>query len=236
MKRKNNKCILGGYSLRGGAHIQSGTGRQDHVLFRRTKDCCVCVVADGLGSCKHSRIGARSICEAVLYTALAFSRGGIEGREQEFIPALVRLWRCMIYPLGESECSTTCIFAVAFKRGKVLLGQVGDGILFYEYEEEASPLCEKEDDFLNLTHTVCSDLKHWTLRLIDVGNKPFSLYMHTDGLDIIPAKRRELLQKCREIIGSGSGASAFIKSLLLQCRTGDSDDITMAFMRLNDID
>ena len=52
-------------SIRGPLHKSLGLPCQDYSCARSTKNKLVAIVSDGAGSAKHSKIGAKIICETL---------------------------------------------------------------------------------------------------------------------------------------------------------------------------
>ena len=55
-----------GTSVIGPGHIRNGLPNHDAYLSKNTNRFTCIVVADGVGSCKHSDIGSKAVCVAVL--------------------------------------------------------------------------------------------------------------------------------------------------------------------------
>lgn len=234
---KKLDCILGGYSLRGTYHSLAGLPKQDYVITKQRNGLVVCVVADGLGSHKNSAVGSKCVCEAVLQTAELFRRG-IAGREKLFVQMIRNMWSCMIYPFSPGECGSTCLLAVRFLDGNVFVAQVGDGVIAYEIENRVEVLSRKEDDFFNITESIHSaDLSEWKWRVIPAAGKPFRLYMHTDGINVLPDMTDRFLCELYSVIASKNkeqSVSECIREILLGLdRDIADDDMTLACMAVN---
>jgi len=186
-----------GASTIGKAHRELGQENQDSFMIERYKFGVVMVVADGLGSKKHSKTGSREVCNAVAEATKIWIK-----RENAPIENLIKLihniWQILIIPKVKEECSTTCLFCIYLNTGKVVLGQLGDGLICYYKNELLEVLSEKEEEFLNMTNSMSSarsvedwDYKQFTLE----QNEIFSLFMTTDGLseDIYKEKRKEFI-------------------------------------------
>ena len=126
-----------------------GQENQDSFSITKYSFGVVMVVADGLGTKKYSGIGSKRICKAVGDAAKIWVEK--ENAPIEFLIRLVHnLWDISIYPYSKNECATTCLFCIALNSGKIILGQLGDGIIYYCNDESLNILSEKENDFLNI--------------------------------------------------------------------------------------
>lgn len=174
---------IGYASVKGMLHESNNIPNQDAYSVKRYKFGTILVVSDGLGSKIHSDLGSKAVGKAV-DKAVQIWNGYGERDIRLLLPLIVSIWNMEIYPYSQKECGATCLFAIITNDGHVYLGQLGDGSIYISIENELQLVREKEDDFTNLT--VCmggfSSYSDWSLRDVDVGNRPFGIVMMTDGV------------------------------------------------------
>ncbi|GAE27523.1 hypothetical protein JCM9140_3675 [Halalkalibacter wakoensis JCM 9140] len=192
-----------GASIIGQSHLEAALKNQDAYTILESSFGTVMVVADGVGSKPHSDVGSKAICQSVVQAVKIW-----HSKENAPIQLLIRLihtlWELNISPLEKKDCSTTCLFAVYLKTGKLYLGQLGDGIIGFIHEDNFSVLKIKEEEFGNLTQSVDSvtSLTDWTIKEIDLTTSNFSLLLATDGIseDLIEDKRKEFVEYLVQLI------------------------------------
>ncbi len=175
--------VFSGCTLQGPLHARRGVPNQDAFLCRTFKNGGVAAVADGLGSQCQSHIGAQAACACVAEAVKLWSRFRSCGRDQ-LIPLICSLWDIRTYPLEAEQCGSTCLFAAALRPDRLVLGQVGDGLILYDVNGETGVLCGKEDEFLNLTTPVYAarDPRKWSYREFDLTEDGFTVCLMTDGI------------------------------------------------------
>lgn len=186
----------GGATITGQSHLEIGQKNQDHFSITKYNFGLVMVVADGLGSKKHSDIGSNQVCKAVgEATKIWFKKN--DAPIELLIKLIHNIWDMLIYPHPKNECSTTCLFAIILNDGRVVLAQLGDGIIYYLKNNSLVVFDEKNDDFINITNSMSSvkSINDWKYTIINISNDNFSLFMTTDGLseDIIFEKRKDFM-------------------------------------------
>lgn len=190
------KIDYAGGSLIGQSHKETDQENQDSFLITRYGFGIVMVVADGLGTKKHSKIGSSEVCKAVGEATKIWVRK--ENAPIEYLIKLIHnIWDFNIYPFTKSDCATTCLFSIVLDNGKAILGQLGDGIIYYNTGKGLSVLMEREDDFLNVTNSMNSakSTHDWRYKELNLNDYEFTLLMTTDGLseDIIVEKREDFM-------------------------------------------
>lgn len=165
------------------------------MFVRKTGDCLVVVVADGLGSCPYSHIGAQTLCHVISRCCADFATdiGGWEFLS-ETIP---RFWRERIKSKAQlddiRDFSSVCGFlyintkscaGVAGRKGDIsILSQTDDGSAISVF-----PQTDKE--FLNETECLCGrNGERLELRPL-AFKKTFAFLIATDGIgDELDAKQ-----------------------------------------------
>jgi hypothetical protein len=110
----------------------------------------VVVVADGLGSSRHSRTGAIAACRAAHRAVKEMAASGVPDPATLFA-RIEEHWRYAIAPLDPAECQTTLLLSLVHSSGGVLLGQIGDGLLALAIGDRAEPLVPDRAGFGNET-------------------------------------------------------------------------------------
>ncbi|MBO5352968.1 MAG: protein phosphatase 2C domain-containing protein [Lachnospiraceae bacterium] len=201
---------IGYASVRGILHEKSNSPNQDAYSVKRYKFGTILVVSDGLGSKKHSDLGSKAVGKAV-DSAVRIWNGYAEKDIRLLLPLIVSIWNMEIYPYPAKDCGATCLFAVAANDGHVYLGQLGDGSIYISLDNELRLVKEKEEDFTNLT--VCmggfSSYSDWTLKDINVGNRPFGIVMMTDGVSetMIDEKKEAFINLLFKRLSEGENLS-----------------------------
>lgn len=187
---------IGYASVKGMLHESGNIPNQDAYSVKRYKFGTILVVSDGLGSKKYSDLGSKAVGKAVDRAVQIWNRYA-EKDIRLLLPLIVSIWNMEIYPYSQKDCCATCLFAIIVNDGHVYLGQLGDGSIYISTEDELQLVREKEDDFTNLT--VCmggfSSYSDWSLKEVDVGNKPFGIVMMTDGVSetVIDEKKEDFI-------------------------------------------
>lgn len=183
-------------SVKGMLHESGNIPNQDAYSVKRYKFGTILVVSDGLGSKKYSDLGSKAVGKAV-DRAVQIWNGYAEKDIRLLLPVIVSIWNMEIYPYSQKDCCATCLFAVIAEDGHVYVGQLGDGSIYISTEDGLQLVREKEDEFTNLT--VCmggfSSYSDWSLKEVNVGNKPFGIVMMTDGVSetVIDGKKEAFI-------------------------------------------
>lgn len=227
---------LSGCTLRGPLHTCRGLPNQDAFLCRSFHRGAVAAVADGLGSQRLSHIGAQAACGCVAEAVKLWSRFPACGGDQ-LIPLICSLWDIHTCPLEAEQCGSTCLFAAALRPDRLVLGQVGDGLILYEVNGQIGVLREKEDAFLNLTTPlyVARDPKKWSYREFALDGSGFTVCLMTDGISAALAEGMEgpLLQalaedlRCRR---TDSQRNRVLRQMLEAWDRPTGDDMTIVVM------
>lgn len=220
-----------GCTLVGRAHSDLGIENQDSFSIREYKFGTVMVVADGLGSLVYSKIGSKMVCEAVCEASKIWINNDNKNI-RNLIKLIHILWEMKISPYEKKDCGTTCLFSIFINdTNKVIIGQIGDGLLAYIKDNELSILKEKNDDFLNITNSMHNVKKfsEWTYDEFILENNNLTLLMCTDGIseDIVENKEKEFILELENIlvnIKSMKQRNRKLKKILKFWKTPYSDD------------
>ena len=175
--------FLGYSSVKGSLHVTSRLPNQDSYLVKRFKFGTLLVVSDGMGSHPYADIGSDSVCRCVSKALQIWNEQGCQDIRL-LIPLLHSLWNIDIYPYMKNECGATCLFAFIGINGKIHLGQLGDGCIFYDFGYGTEILKIKDDDFANLTSGINNirSFEDWSLKTFEVTEQSIKICMMTDGV------------------------------------------------------
>ena len=192
------------------------------------------IVADGLGSAKNSDFGAKKAIIAVEKAINQWRK--LEKKDNKVLLQLIHFyWNLLI---GDSnfekkDCLTTCLFAYVDKLDKrMILGQLGDGILHFVSKEEIV-LVKSLDDY-NYTKSLGSSksFDDWNLKSFSFDINDFTLLVATDGIseDLVENKETEfaeaIIQKMTKL--KRNKRNNYLKQLLENWPTKfHSDDKTI---------
>jgi len=205
-------------------------------LRRLTRDTTLAVVCDGLGSRAHSAIGSRAACRAV---ANAVRHWAAEpDAPPELLLRLVHgLWNLSVHRTGRDESATTCLLAVATKDERLLIAQLGDGLVMLQTPSGTTTLEPPAERFGNATTGlgIASDLREWRFHLEPRFPETASILLATDGVadDLVPEKRSEFLNFLVTEYGSRPAAArtrAIAKALRDWPTPRHRDDKTVAVL------
>jgi hypothetical protein len=185
-----------GASVRGPEHRREGRPNQDAWLSRLARGTALAVVCDGLGSRPDSAVGSRAACRAVA-DAVRHWADGPEAPPELLLRLIHALWNVRVHQTGRDESATTCLFAVVTKDRRMLLAQLGDGLVMLNTSMGTTTLEPPAERFGNATTGlgIASDLREWRLHLEPNFTGTASILLATDGVadDLVPEKRPEFL-------------------------------------------
>lgn len=225
-----------GASIRGPQHHSEGRPNQDAWLRSLTRGNALAVVCDGLGSRRHSGVGSRAACRAVADAVQYWSN--VPNAPPELLLRLIHaLWNVRVDQSGRGECATTCLFAVATKSGRLLLAQLGDGLIMLKTPTGTRTLEPPTDRFGNATTGlgIAADVREWRCHLEPNFTGTASILLATDGVsdDLVPEKRAEFLDFLVTQYGSRPAAArarAIAKELRNWQTPRHRDDKTVAVL------
>lgn len=120
----------------GSHHGYDNSNNQDAVIFKKNKEYCVMVLADGVSACNKSAEGARIVCNAVSEYLLAHGKRLIQMNRKYVAEYLLTY---VMFKLNEiasetqidvNEYSSTLAFVFADRRnGKMLYFSIGDSLI-----------------------------------------------------------------------------------------------------------
>lgn len=185
-----------GASVQGPEHRRTGHPNQDAWMSRVTQGVTLAVVCDGLGSRPHSATGSRAACVAVADAVRHWAAQ--PNVPPEMLLRLVHaLWNVRVHATGRDACATTCLFAVVTKDGRLLLAQLGDGLVMLKTSQGITTLEPPSDRFGNTTTGlgIATDVREWRFHYEPLFTGAASIMLATDGVadDLLLEKRSEFM-------------------------------------------
>jgi len=210
---------------------------QDALGIINQKYFSLFIVTDGLGSSKNSDYGAKKAIAAVEKAVNQWRK--LKKKDNKILLQLIHFyWNLLIgdSDFEKKDCLTTCLFAYVDKLDKkIILGLLGDGLLFFESKEET--VFVKSSDDYNYTKSLGSSksFDDWNIMTSNYENEAFTLLITTDGIseDIVENKEKEfaesLIQKMLKL--KKSKRNIYLKQLLENWPTKfHSDDKTICIV------
>lgn len=219
--------IGGGYSLQGSYHEKN----QDFYWVGKVSGGYVVALSDGLGSCKYSEVGSRTLCETV-YT-LADERNCIIDDADAFIRQVEEEWRLSIrHRLYKTEdCSATALFAIVGEE-KSWLFRLGDGVIGAKCVDKTIVLYDpKENGIINITDCLGRSSSSWEKFSIVTGSLQ-GIFVCSDGVsdDNDEANLRELVEGIYTEYGTQTKEKIEADLACWVPTLKSSDDKTVAFL------
>ncbi len=193
-----------GASVIGPSHISSNVPNQDYWLAHHDVGSDCVIVADGLGSCSHSEIGAKAVCLAVLDVVSAYVGPWNLATKERFLESVRDRFLQELGPMSPEECATTCL--IAWRSGDELrIFQLGDGMVGALRSDGHVDLLEddKSESFANLVRPLSAktSVSEWRICSIPVADC-LGVVLCTDGVseDLCDTQGfvRELVLSARE--------------------------------------
>lgn len=153
---------------------------QDAIKYYENDERIIAVVADGLGSKRHSAYGARLICRLI-----SEEMKSVVLPIESFKIKSVDFWYSCLKNKGANidEYCTTCSFAVIEKNRRMIgVGQIGDSPIYARIDTQDVITLRQEKVFSNITACLGENEK----QMFAVRNYSFSsnfnLLVSSDGL------------------------------------------------------
>ena len=185
MLRKHHATVIG---------FEKNINQDSHEIYESSK-YLISIVADGLGSSKHSDIGSFQAIRAVR-KAITQWRSLNESNSNVLLQLIHFYWNLFINDLSleKKDCSTTCLFVYVDKENsKGIIAQLGDGMIYFE-SNNYTYITPSTDDF-NYTRSLGSskNAKDWIVNSIELDEDNLNFFIVTDGIsdDIVKNKEKE---------------------------------------------
>lgn len=202
------------------------------------------IVADGLGSCKYSDIGAAKIVDIIEnwlliklpeYAFLSVNVANIMAKR------MVEEWNAS-YGIDEIYDYDTTVHLAVFYKGCLLIGGIGDGMALVSYDDL---VCKDHIDvknlFSNVTNSMCSlsvnELLDFEIIPETSYKKKAIMILSTDGItdDLIPEKKLTLPDYFQKVLNE-KGIDALqdeLKEWIEDWETeSHSDDKTICYLAI----
>lgn len=194
-KYSNEKTKIVSYSIIGQNHLDKQQENQDSILFGGNENGCFLAVADGVSSAKHSKMGSLAAVESVkrLWNEICIGKTVINDLDEVKVK-YVHLWKESVEGNWD-EYATTINFIICVGKD-VLVGQIGDGLLVVNTDNEIEVLTEEDEFFTAETYALGYAVmkKSFSLKK-KCFKKHLSAYITTDGIG------KEVLKKLRVELG-----------------------------------
>jgi serine/threonine protein phosphatase PrpC len=230
-------------SVRGERHNRNNEMNQDYFKCNVKSKIKYVIVADGLGSAKHSHIGSEKaveLLEQMIIENLSNEASLTEREINAFNSRFLENWK-MSFPNNSRDYDTTLLYLIIFKHG-VLVGSIGDGLILYAMKEEVVYIKEEKNSFSNQTYSLASNnaLDHFksTYTPIKFTNElPMVFILTTDGVsdDLKPNLLNSLpAYLYEELRGKGvAGMQKVIEEWVINWETQNhSDDRTFCLLTM----
>ena len=185
-----------GASVRGPERRKDGRPNQDAWLRRLARGSALVVVCDGLGSRLHSTVGSRAACRAVADAVQHWSAAP-DAPPELLLRLIHALWNVRVHQTGRDESATTCLFAVVTKDRRLLIAQLGDGLVMLKTPSGTTTLEPPTERFGNATTGlgIAADVREWRFHLEPNFTGAATILLATDGVadDLVSEKRAEFL-------------------------------------------
>ncbi len=239
---KDYKIHVGGLSKKGvDKKINQDTFR---IGADTEKELAYIIVADGLGSCRHSEQGAEKIADILeewLWEKLSGYAFLSDNVANILAKRMVESWH-ESYGIEKSNDFDTTVHLAAFYKGSLIFGGIGDGMVLVSYDDlVCKDHVASQDLFGNVTDSMCSLNAEELLDFEIVPEKAYHekaiVIISTDGIsdDLIPEKKLTLpgyFQKVLKEKGIDE-LQGELKEWLDDWKTdGHSDDKTICYLTI----
>lgn len=233
-ERGNVKAIE--YSVIGQKHVERDLDNQDIIMTGILSDeIGFMALADGVSSASNSKLGAMKATEVIRDLCLEFfENDSVNQNLDELKVEIVRNWKRKINE-GWNECATTLNFLIYFK-GEIIVGQIGDGLIVLEFDDQYRIYAETEDFYSTETEALGEQVRRSALSLERVEfTDGFSAYMMSDGIgkEVAEESRIELGNYLNKMLDNDFGETkeeliAWVDSL----NNKNGDDKSIGFIRM----
>lgn len=177
------KDIISYSTVKGLLHKKENACNQDSYIVKRYRFGTILVVSDGMGSHRHSDVGSKAVCKAVC-KAITIWNDKQCSDIRLLIPLIHAIWGIEIQPFSRNECGATCLFAFIDLKGKMHIGQLGDGDIHIYIDDFYEIFKSKADDFSNLTVGINSikSFEDWNIKTYNIEDQEIKICMMTDGI------------------------------------------------------
>jgi serine/threonine protein phosphatase PrpC len=173
-----------GASVQGVLHKKENRPNEDAWEKRKTRLTQTVVVSDGMGSKSNARLGAKMACKAVNDSLKNWAKA--PDAPSVYLLRLIHLnWGLRVLPHAEKDSATTCLFATVLASGRLVLGQLGDGIVaLREPDGTVTRLDTVKEGFGNETTGlgVTRSTKEWSIMTRSRPSPRTAILLASDGI------------------------------------------------------
>lgn len=172
---KDENCTVVYYSQVGSNHIKAGKENQDTVFFERLdKNRWYIAIADGVSSAAKSKQGSQSAVEVAHEICLMLKNE--EWNLEDIKVDIVRKWKSK-FSKDWNDYATT-LNLLAYVDGKLLVGQIGDGLMVTNVDGEDEIYTEESDFYSTETDALAEAVRRKAITLTQKHiSKKFYAYL-----------------------------------------------------------
>ena len=170
------------YSVTGRDHAEAGAVNQDSIKVGKCGlDGCFMVLADGVSSAAHAKEGSATAVEVVSEIAEQRASEIICADPDELRRTIVRQWKSRFKSCW-NDYATTLNFIVACS-GRLIAGQIGDGIMAIEADGREYLLAEETEFYTYETAALSEAVRQKDFRIKVLSPvRHVSAYLASDGI------------------------------------------------------
>lgn len=175
---------VAGASVIGYYHREIGKLNEDSIAIFDSREAVVVAVADGVGSAPYAKVGSQRVVQSVYDATKIWLKKG-DASKEHLLQLVYALFRLYVSEYDRHDCATTCLFAVYVKKSnRLIIAQIGDGIVFCRVGQDVVVLEEPKTQSINATLPITGikNVKSWRSFEFDVTNQPFGIFLATDGI------------------------------------------------------
>lgn len=225
-----------GINSTGKSHIKNGIENQDSFGFRIGTEGIMISVADGLGSCKNSKVGSEKAIETVKELHELIEKKKIkESSTSDMKDFAIAHWKSII--MGDlNDFSTTLKFAFLTK-AYIIMGGIGDGEAFASIDGNEFSMSGHSDLFSNITYAMTKDIDEDKFEIVKLDllpeTKVINIFMATDGItfELKNGVQKDLMNHLEENVKKkGANYEKEISTWINDLHEKNGDDKTMLFL------
>ncbi len=175
------RLLAYGASVAGPLHNELQIRNQDAFALAGCRGGWIAAVADGLGSRKHSDLGARCACQ--------ISRRMLRAAPKTIdfsvlLPLLHKQWSNSIAPISPADAASTLLLCRVTEQGQVDVAQLGDGLILIRSNGKFRCVTPERTSFANQTWSLDTTYRQsqWTITSYHLSQPGDGVILMTDGI------------------------------------------------------